>query len=410
MPSPFVSSEIIGARPESPAPDPARLGPGGPFARDGSDRLTKNQQWVVLVNVKTPASDLFARRLKQARAMRGLSLRALATAIHGAVSHAALAKYEQGKMLPGSGTLIPLAEALALPADFFFRPFRVSVNEVRFRRKARLSVTRQRAIRELAADYVERYREAEELAGDVRDFVPPLAGQPVASLADAEQAAAALRKEWSLGEDPLPNVSQLMEDRGIKVLEVPDEGRDFDGLSATTEAGPVVVIAAHLNRNLPRKRMTEVHELGHVAVPLADGADERTEEKLIGAFAGAFLLPTRTFTDAFGRNRHRLTEAELIGMKAHFGASMMAIMRRALSLGLITDRTYKTFCITANQRGWRTRGEPGDDRYVGCESNGRFRQLVRRAWAEQTISLSKGATLLREPIGRVRQELAQVIG
>ena len=355
-------------------------------------------------------TDVFARRLLQARTMRGLSLRALEAAMNALVSHNALAKYERGEMMPGSEALIALAEALAQPVDFFFRPFRVEVSEVRFRKKAKLGVSRQKAIRELAADYVERYREAEELAGDVRAFSPPLADREISTPAEAEAAAAALRKAWQLGNDPLPNVFEMMEGRGIKVLELPDDDRDFDGLSADTEVGPVVVIAAHLNQNLPRKRMTEVHELGHVTVRIADGVDEKTEEKLIGAFAGAFLLPTETFTEAFGKKRHRFTVAELVEIKAHFGASIMAIMRRARSLELINEPTYKNFCITVSKWGWRGKGEPGDDRYVGCESDGRFRQLVRRAVAEETISLSKGAALLGEPLGRVRKDLEQVIG
>jgi Zn-dependent peptidase ImmA (M78 family) len=360
----------------------------------------------------TQPTDVFARRLQQARTMSGFSLRALEAAINALVSHNALAKYERGEMLPGSEVLIALATALAQPVDFFFRPFRVEVKEVRFRKKAKLGVTRQKAIRELAADYVERYREAEELAGDVREFSPPLAGLKIATIAEAEAAAAALRQAWNLGFDPLPNVFELMESKGIKVFELPDsEGdRDFDGLSADTEVGPVVVIAAHLNGNLPRKRMTEVHELGHVTAPMADGVDEKTEEKLIGAFAGAFLLPAETFTEAFGKNRHRFTVAELVEIKAHFGVSIMAIMRRAQSLGLINEPTYKNFCITVSQWGWRSKGEPGDDRYAGCESDGRFRQLVRRSVAEESISLSKGAALLGEPLSRVRRDLEQVIG
>jgi Zn-dependent peptidase ImmA (M78 family) len=372
--------------------------------------LTKSSVNLFSVNMPSEPSDVFARRLLQARTMRGFSLRALEAAVSTLVSHNALAKYERGEMMPGSEVLIALAEALSQSVDFFFRPFRVKVNEVRFRKKAKLGVGRQKAIRELAADYVERYREAEELAGDVREFSSPLASGKISTLAEAEEAAATLRKAWHLGLDPLPNIFELMESRGIKVLELPDDDRDFDGLSADTEVGPVVVIASHLNQNLPRKRMTEVHELGHVTAHMADDLDEKTEEKLIGAFAGAFLLPAETFTEAFGKNRHRFAVAELVEIKAHFGVSIMAIMRRARSLGLIEEPTYKNFCITVSRLGWRSKGEPGDDRYVGCESDGRFRQLVRRAVAEESISLSKGAALLGEPLSRVRRDLEQVIG
>jgi Zn-dependent peptidase ImmA (M78 family)/DNA-binding XRE family transcriptional regulator len=390
---------------------PAAYGETGWTSLDPwSSGLTKPFVVLGFVNMASSSADVFPRRLRQARAMRGLSLRALSAAIGGAVSHAALAKYEEGRMAPGSETLIALGAALALPVDFFFRPFRVAVKDVRFRRKAKLGAARQRAIRELAADYVERYREAEELAGDVRAYTPPLAGRPVATVAEAEKAAAMLRKAWSLGEDPLPNVFELMESRGIKVLELPCDDRDFDGLSASTEVGPVVVIAAHLNGNVPRKRMTEVHELGHVVVPTAAGLDGKSEEQLIGAFAGAFLLPATTFTEAFGEKRRRLGEAELVEIKARFGASIMAIMRRARSLGLIEELTYRDFCIKVGRWGWRSRGEPGDDRYAGCESDGRFRQLVRRALAEGAISVSRAAALLGDSVGNVRREMAHMIG
>ena len=355
--------------------------------------------------------DVFPRRLQQARTMRCLSLRGLETAMNGAVSQNALAKYERGDMSPGSEVLIALADALSQPVDFFFRPFRVEVSQVRFRKKSRMSVGRQNAVRELALDYLERYCEAEELVGDVRRFAAPLKTPPIRTEADAERAAAELREVWKLGHDPLPNVFELMESKGIKVLELGNDDDVFDGLSADTEVGPVVVIASHLNQNLPRKRMTEVHELGHVAVPVADDIDEKTEEKIIGAFAGAFLLPADSFIEEFGRNRSRISLAELIEMKARFGASIMAIMRRALSLGLIRESAYKSFCILASQQGWqRQGGEPGDDHYKGCESDGRFRQLVRRAVVEDIISLSKGAALLGEPMSRLRHELEQVVG
>ena len=45
---------------------------------------------------------IFARRLRQARAIRGFSLRDLSEALKNAVSHNALAKYENSEMMPGS--------------------------------------------------------------------------------------------------------------------------------------------------------------------------------------------------------------------------------------------------------------------------------------------------------------------
>jgi Zn-dependent peptidase ImmA (M78 family) len=342
--------------------------------------------------------------------MCGLSLRALGDAIGGAVSHNALAKYEKGEMMPGSNVLLALSAALDQPVDFFFRPFRLIIGQVRFRKKSKFPASRQRAIREQAQDFVERYREAEELVNDVRTFTPPFNGKTVQSVDDAELFAEELRKVWKLGDAPLPNLHELMASRGIKMLELDLDSDGFDGLSAETDAGPVVVIGGHLNKNMPRKRMTEAHELGHVVLPFPEGSEESDEEKAVAAFAGAFLLPKRTFTEAFGKQRQQWTVAELKEIKRQFGVSIMGIMKRAETLGLLRAGAYKRFCILTSQWGWRTKkSEPGDEAWNGNETDGRFRQLVRRAVAEERVSLSKGAALLRIPMAEFRQEMNEII-
>ncbi|OGV72727.1 MAG: hypothetical protein A3K19_02820 [Lentisphaerae bacterium RIFOXYB12_FULL_65_16] len=350
---------------------------------------------------------VFGQRLRQARIMRRLSLRALADATGGKVSHNALARYERGEMSPGSPILLAVAEALGQSTDFFFRPFTVQLGEVRFRKKARLTGGKAEAAREQAADFVERFCEAEELAGDVRTFVPPLPDRATLSLPDqAEAAACELREAWDLGNDPIPSVVGLLESKSIKVCEL-DVGPDLDGFCAATDAGPLVVLGA--TTNLPRRRMTSTHELAHVVLPLPD--DEKLEEAIVRRFAGAFLLPREAFTDAFGKCRNGVGLRELIELKLTFGASIMAIMKRAEQLELVSVAMFERFCRYASQQGWRKpgQGEPGDDCYNGDETPSRFRQLVWRAVAEQQISLSKGAALLKQDLNSFRRDLKEVI-
>ena len=356
------------------------------------------------------ADNPFPGRLHQARQMRGLSLRELAVKTGDAVSYAALSKYEHGRMSPSSTVLIALADALGQSPDFFFRPFRLALTDVRFRKKSRLGATDERAFLEQARNYFERYREIEELVGDVRTFHAPFGKSAVRTPGDAEKLATQLRDKWKLGADPLPNVQQLLEDHGIKVFELLTEDRQFDGLKAETEAGPVVVLASWLNGNLPRKRMTEIHELAHIVLPIADGISEAEEEKLCMRFAGAFLLPEQAFRDAFGVHRNHLGIGELVGLKQTFGASIMAIMKRAEQLGLITSTVFEKFCLFANQHHWRSNGEPGDSSYSQPEGCGRFRLLVLRAVAEEMISASSGAEFLGIDLHALRKEMREIIG
>lgn len=353
--------------------------------------------------------DVFSRRLQQARLMKGLSLRQLSVAVEGKISHNALAKYEGAVMMPDSKILITVANALCQPTDFFFRPFTVNVGAVHFRKKARLSGKRAAALKELSATALERYREIEELTGDVRQFIPLFGSEVISRAEDAETLADRTRKAWNLGEDPIPNVHELLEEKGIKVVEIPEEDSAFDGLFALTDVGPVIVLASHLNRNIPRKRLTEAHELAHVVMPTPEGLGEKEEEVLAYRFGGAFLMPANSFTAAFGRHRTGISLGELLALKARFGASMMAIMKRAHQLELISDYTYRQFCQFASINHWRTKGEPDDDKFHNQEADCRYKQLVLRAVAEDIISASKGAALLNRPLDDFRKEFREIV-
>jgi Zn-dependent peptidase ImmA (M78 family)/DNA-binding XRE family transcriptional regulator len=373
-------------------------------------RLTNSQVNIHFVNIMKHAENSpFPARLKQARQMCGLSLRELAERIDDAVSYAALSKYEHGVMQPSSGVLIALSRALSQSPDFFFRPFRLELTGVRFRKKSLLGASAEKAFLERARDHFERYQELEELVGDVRRFEPPFEGVSVATQEDSEDLAKKLREKWRLGMDPLPNIQELLEENGIKVFELQTDDQHFDGLKADTETGPVVVLASWLKGNLPRMRLTAVHELAHIVLPVGNGISEAEEEKLANRFAGAFLLPEDAFRNAFGKHRHQLGIGELIEMKRAFGASIMAIMKRAVQLGLISAPIYKRFCMYANEQRWRTIGEPGDELYARQEGSGRFRRLVLRAVAEDVISISAGAEHLGIGLHEMRQDLKTVI-
>lgn len=349
-------------------------------------------------------------RLRQARDMAGLSLRALAEATEGAVSHNAISRYEKGVMLPGSEALGAISVAVGQPLDFFVRPFHrnIDLRDVRFRKRvSKLGKKEQEALKSQAQDFFERYCEIEEILGTWVEYKPPFDSERETTRDQIPKLAEELREEWELGSDPLPNVHELMELKGIKVCELSTDNESFDGFSAITEAGPVVAIGTWLNKDIPRKRMTEVHELAHVVLNVPKNMDEREEEKLVWNFAGELLMPEKEFADKFGR-RTRITLHELTALKKHFGVSIMSIVYRAGELGLISDSAKVGFFKYANKHRWRSRGEPGHDAYTGTESNQRFRTLVHRAVVEEKISESKGAALLGVSIPKLLEDLEGV--
>ncbi|MEX0680809.1 MAG: XRE family transcriptional regulator [Balneolales bacterium] len=348
-------------------------------------------------------SEIFARRLRQARKMEGYSLRELSEKLEKRVSYNALDRYEKGIMMPSGEVLQALSRALGRPLDFFFRPMDLELEKIEFRKRTSLGKRAENAIKERARDFFERYAEVEELLDDARRFVNPLkdARSPenpaVQSQEEAEKYSDLLRKHWELGTVPVPNIHEMLEEHGIKVHEVETGDDRFDGFSAQTDLGPVVVVCKKLDNNLLRKRMTLVHELAHIVLDIPDSLSRKEKEAITSRFAGAFLLPIESFEREFGKHRKAVSLGELIEMKLQFGASIWAIMYRARQLDWIPESVYHRFCRVASQ--WRSeKKEPGDQEYkekgLSGETHSRFRQLVYRAVAEGEISVSKGAGLL----------------
>lgn len=349
--------------------------------------------------------EIFGRRLSQARRMRGMSLRAVAEALSGLVSYNALHRYEQGVMMPGDNVLLPMADVLDKPLDFFFRPFTVELRELGFRKTTGLGAKSEDAIKEQATDFFERYCEIEQILAVHASFLDPLGDASYTSIEEAEEAADRIRMAWKLGEDPLPNVVETLETNGFKVFEV-EAPISFNGFSGWADGHPVIVLAKWLNENIPRKRFTALHEAAHLlAAPHTDLSGKQMES-FCDRFAGAMMIPKNVFTSDLGGYRHRISLEELIDLKRRYGISIAAIMYRAHDLKLIDDSTHRQFCIIRNKKGWH-RNEPGE--YKGTEVSSRFEQLVLRATAEEEISFDKGAALLNVPLVEFQQTLSEFL-
>ncbi|MCH6255639.1 XRE family transcriptional regulator [Puniceicoccaceae bacterium K14] len=340
----------------------------------------------------------FGERLRRARLLRGLSLEGLATEMGHVVTRMALSKYERGLMGPDSSVLVSICDVLDLEPDFFFRDNDLVLSGIAFRKQSKFGKKAQDQVREQALEFFERYLDIESILEIEAESLPVWELNASEDLGEqVERIAYELRTEiWKLGENALPNVHMLLEERGVKVKEV-DAPESFNGFSGWAESAegrlPVVVLAKHLNTDLPRKRFTELHELGHLVLEFPKGFSEKDIEVLCHRFAGAFLVPKGAFIDAFGGKRPRVSIPELKAIKQEWGISLAAIMKRAETLGLVSSSTYKGFCIYMRTKGWN-KVEPSFSEWVGSESASRFKHLVYRAYTCELLTQSKAASLL----------------
>ena len=210
-------------------------------------------------------------------------------------------------------------------------------------------------------------------------------------VSEADRAAQSLRDHWSLGNDPIPNSVELLEEQGIKVLAV--DLANIDGLTARVRrAGKGIVPVIVMNRNdwRERQRFTLAHELGHVVMDVAPSLDE---EKAAHRFAGAFLMPANALWGEIGKHRTSISLGELFELKQIFGTSVQAITYRCKDLGIFSAALSRRLFNQFDRFGWHQPPYQEPFSSKGDEPK-RFERLTFRALAEAAISESKAAELL----------------
>lgn len=345
---------------------------------------------------------MFAERLERARKAAGLSMNALATEV--GLSANAIKKYEHGTTMPSSSNLLKLAKALDVRTEYFFRPTKVKLEGVEYRKRASTPKKVLDRINGDVLDQAERWQELLELYPDsvkpIPEFsLPDELPSQISSLEQAEDLAIQMRHAWDLGLNPIHDMIDTLEAKGVMIITTDVEtGKKFDGLAGKIGNTPVVVIST--TQSGDRQRFTLAHELGHLVVHgrLAKGIDE---EKACNLFAGAFLLPKQDLVEHLGAKRRHIEPRELFMLKHEYGISMLATLVRTGQCGIITPATQRSMFMMFSQNGWRTE-EPG--KAYPQETTYLHKQLVYRALGEEHIGESKAAELLGMSLSNFHKE------
>lgn len=333
---------------------------------------------------------MIGERIKRARDANGLNQRKLAEM--AGISAMAISKYERNESTPSSGVLLALAKSLGVRVEYFFRQANVDLVDVDYREHEKLPAIEEAKVTADVEEQVERWIELEEFLPtpwstplDLPANLPDL----IDTYDDIEQLAVEVRKAWDLGMNPIPDLIDTLESKGIKVFITRyDAHKNFNGLSAKVNGSPVVVVGKHWPGD--RQRFTLTHELGHLVLKgrLADGLDVETA---CHRFAGAFLVPQEKVFDALGHKRTWLEPQELMLLKHEWGLSMGGWTYRARDLGILPKQHMSKIWKYFRKHGWKDK-EP-EPQYPQ-ETTRLFKQRVYRALAEDIIGESKAAELL----------------
>lgn len=332
-------------------------------------------------------------RIKQLRLAKGMSLDDLAASMGAIVTKQAISKYENNLAKPTHKVAAKLAQALGVPPLELWRESSVTIQFIAYRKRASLTKTHQASLQAFVSSKLEQRCRLQESCFPA-PFEVPLEEFSAPDENSAEEAAEKLRSKWRLGVDPIADVTAILEDHKVHVIEIkaPDQ---FDGISAIafdrSNKPQAAAVVSRVGVPGDRQRLNLAHELGHLVLKIPPLADQ---EKLAFRFGAAFLAPAASFKREAGEKRTSVSVDELLILKKRFKMSIQAILRRFRDLEIISPTYYKDWCIAINRMGWRKK-EPLE---IKPEKPEWLKQTVGRCLAEGFLTLPQAQEILGEKI------------
>ena len=340
-------------------------------------------------------------RLKLARDAAGLSLRDLEGALGRVVSAQAIGKYERGQMAPSQEVLMALARTLGVSPHYLLSHRAITLETLDFRKELKAEAKAERATEAALIDYMDRYLDLEEILDlpSVHWSAPVVLKGDPESLDDVEGAAGTLREAWKLGSDPIPDMVELLEEKGIKVFFHALPAKVFGSQAIArvrfrNEEARVAAIVINSETTGERQRFTLAHELAHFVLPGLEKLEEKVSESYADRFGGAWAVPANALKEKVGQHRTHITIPELVDLKRYFQVSLQVILVRLTQLNIIAKSVAGPFWGMFKARGWRDGSQPEPDALPKLQAR-RLERLCLRALAEEAITDSKACEMLR---------------
>lgn len=345
------------------------------------------------------------------RYRKGLNLSQEELAHLAGVTRQSINNYENAKTLPDSKTLSALAGVLGIKLDDLLSIQNAALPNFRFRAHTSFDKKPQFAAQVLR--HLVDYTALEQAVG-----MPPYAPEstPCHQVEGNEKRIAAIatqfRHRLGLGDAPIPNLFEAVEEIGLKVVrqDIPIPG--FFGLSACSlEQGAFVLVNSH-NISIERQLFTVAHEIGHLIFHRGEYQDTlieqgtKEEEKAREAVANHFASHLLVSQEALDRALNVFTN--LIELKAHFRVSYTMMLIRLDQMGKLKygDAIQKIRGDYKRRTGQSLPKETELEPALPAEDfpvNQRFTKIVWQALALGKVSELKAAELLNLTVEDLRQ-------
>jgi len=330
-------------------------------------------------------SDTFnGARLETLRQIHGLTQREFGAQLD--IAQSQLSRLERGDVPLTAELAHAASEKFGEPITFFQVPSTaVTLGPAAFRRKSSTKAAERDRILTL-------YREASRVfwaAGEASGYREAEFVREIQT-SDAEIAAEQFRSMAGVAPtQPVRNLTRMLERAGIGVITELDDiehahdRADVSGVTMPTSRNgrPLVALTSIARGDV--QRLTIGHEVGHVVfdrdAPSISCSTRSLQEKTAFDFGGALLLPRRVVID---RVTERSTFRDYFELKAEYGMSAAAIIKRAQTLGVISSDRARILQIQHSSRGWRF-DEPVE---VAVERPILLRQALKKAYPSATFA------------------------
>ena len=368
-----------------------------------------------------------SRNVRRFMKLRNFSIPTLAK--ESGLGTATLSNVLNQKSSPNSTTLIKISKALGVsfPELLSETP---KLKTLRFRTNSKLTAREIAEKEQLEIDsaiWLKNYVSLEELTEEKSAFKfnKIVAKDPV-------EAAKEIRKIYKIKEDaPIYDIISLIEDAGIKLYLHDFNFQKTFGLSVNNEdGGPAIIVNNNENISVERKIFTIAHELGHLILHKSsfDGevAEENDkEEKEADKFAAELLMPEKAFKKQWEAHSGISWIDAVMQIKQYFGVSYKTVLYRLNSL--MSKRFQSGYLYKEFARLYRLKYKhdlknhyepnsiseivPAKDEPEKLSSfnftEERFERLVRQAYDQEKISISRAAEMLNLSAEEMRERVAE---
>lgn len=288
--------------------------------------------------------ELNTAKLTLARQFRELSQKELSERVD--ITQASLSRIEKGDLQPSEKTQSDLISALGFPSSFFYDEYTTTASTLSFhayRKKASVSATK---IHKIHAELSIKSQHQEIIYSRLQPNSP----QEIPKLVDnPAMLALYLRDLWKIGDAPIENLTQHIENMGIDIFLCNFKDIQVDGVTSTTSQG-LKAIFLNINQPADRYRFSLAHELCHYLLHGHEFCATPAMEEQANQFASFLLMPESALKEALKTTRLR----DFAQLKQTWKVSMAALIYRAKQLECISAAQSTSLYKQMSMHGFRT--------------------------------------------------------